>query len=237
MPRPSRSAQSPCGCRSKPAPKLFFRRTAAYLRQEHHQFGQILTGLVRLEGENLHMGLVVVVLLEKLSTTTHSGVSGAGWGGCRATPAPAPRPGPAQLITASRRAPPPAPYLFGVGIGVPLDEVLELGQVAGQLVSLAARHGDPESEPEPANRRLSCPEHVSYQLGAAILARPAPPRDKLLREARPPPRRSLGSAGSPPAIPRGKSGQRSSSLLASFSFPAKALGNPVKGKHYRSQIW
>ena len=53
---------------SRPVPKLSFRRAAAYLSQEHHQFGQLLTGLVRLEGENLHVGLVVVVLLEELST-------------------------------------------------------------------------------------------------------------------------------------------------------------------------
>lgn len=42
--------------------------TGAHLRQEHQQFGQLLTGLVRLEGEDLHMGLVVVVLLQELFT-------------------------------------------------------------------------------------------------------------------------------------------------------------------------
>lgn len=41
---------------------------AAHLRQEHQQLGQLLTGLVRLEGEDLHMGLVVVVLLQELYT-------------------------------------------------------------------------------------------------------------------------------------------------------------------------
>lgn len=44
--------------------------------------------------------------------------------------------------------------------------------------------------PTPANHRLRFPAHVSYQLGAAILARPhrrrAPPRDKLPPKARPP---------------------------------------------------
>lgn len=40
----------------------------AYLRQEHHQLRQLLVGLIRLEGEDLHMGLIVVVLLEELET-------------------------------------------------------------------------------------------------------------------------------------------------------------------------
>lgn len=44
--------------------------TGAHLRQEHQLFGQLLTGLVRLEGEDLHMGLVVVVLLQELFTQT-----------------------------------------------------------------------------------------------------------------------------------------------------------------------
>lgn len=53
---------------SRPASKRPLRGAAAYLCQEHDQLGQLLARLVRLEGEDLHMGLVVVVLLEELST-------------------------------------------------------------------------------------------------------------------------------------------------------------------------
>lgn len=78
---------------SRPAPQQPFRGAAAYLRQEHDQLSQLLSRLVRLEGEDLHMGLVVVVLLEELSTHNKA-VS------CRAaqatldTPSPISRPGP-----------------------------------------------------------------------------------------------------------------------------------------------
>lgn len=70
----------------------------AHLRQEHEQLSQLLAGLVRLEGEDLHMGLVVVVLLQELRTHREQRQL--------RTPARTPAPAPAALSSPPRCAPP-----------------------------------------------------------------------------------------------------------------------------------
>lgn len=120
------------------------------------------------------MGLVVVVLLQELRTHREQRQL--------SNTRPHPRARPAAHPSHPNHS--PGPHLLGVGGGVALDEVLQLGQVAGQFVALAARHGCGHRHRQRTTRTFrwpppSWPSPNGHRRGTNLCGRRAPSRRPL----------------------------------------------------------